>query len=602
MTPKAPAAGQKWTKDGATITIDVVRREIPSTGPDVEYSYEDGDGKGFSDSASFTTIQFVLDGWTLEASPPSPADGPDPLMSEVLDIMSQAKEYAVVQQNYPLAASILNTMDKLKAIRESVAQLDRGEGIPLSDIYQRKAPAGEGLTDSLHRSLVHLAQCGGLEGQSPSEEALLRHFQKMTGGHSEATIAHDRLDELGISRDNDPGDGNASVWFRLNAALAKRGDENEDEQMIQTVEAMDSQAVARAALEIADEKLRRVYYQSIVYDVCNLLDKGRPHGEGVVCGSVHSPHRGVQEAVAEILGKVEPYGAKHITVIADLRSQVERMRGALKRVERWGPFPEAIGRDGKLSTYGVEYGSNGERDYMRGIARAALALVPPVSATKDLEGVEPCCECGNEYPRRDLIVDGEVYCPTCRKEKMTPPVTASGEGEVCCTHCKHCHRILTDNEIARGSCICFPCDPPASAPPQPAPRTDAEIVAIHRRWVGSRPPDELPMIVPIPSYDLAAMLRVIDGQANLIEELRWEKQDINRLKAGYQEALRAKDAENFALRERLAAQTVTAAQVDAAWSDSQSRERAAKSNRVSLTHEEMCGFIADHLNGARGPK
>lgn len=28
---------------------------------------------------------------------------------------------------------------------------------------------------------------------------------------------------------------------------------------------------------------------------------------------------------------------------------------------------------------------------------------------------EPCCECGEPYPRADLIIDGEIYCSKCRE-------------------------------------------------------------------------------------------------------------------------------------------------------------------------------------------
>lgn len=27
---------------------------------------------------------------------------------------------------------------------------------------------------------------------------------------------------------------------------------------------------------------------------------------------------------------------------------------------------------------------------------------------------EPCCECGEDYPRADLILDSEIFCPKCR--------------------------------------------------------------------------------------------------------------------------------------------------------------------------------------------
>lgn len=29
---------------------------------------------------------------------------------------------------------------------------------------------------------------------------------------------------------------------------------------------------------------------------------------------------------------------------------------------------------------------------------------------------EPCCECGEDYPRADLIIDSEIYCRKCRKK------------------------------------------------------------------------------------------------------------------------------------------------------------------------------------------
>ena len=51
-----------------------------------------------------------------------------------------------------------------------------------------------------------------------------------------------------------------------------------------------------------------------------------------------------------------------------------RMRDALERIERWfGEFPEVTCVDGKVTPYGIAYGSNGERDFMRTIARKALS-------------------------------------------------------------------------------------------------------------------------------------------------------------------------------------------------------------------------------------
>ena len=57
------------------------------------------------------------------------------------------------------------------------------------------------------------------------------------------------------------------------------------------------------------------------------------------------------------------------------QAEIERLREALGIIERWEDFPES-GRtweDGTPMSYGAAFGSNGQRDYMRGIARAALA-------------------------------------------------------------------------------------------------------------------------------------------------------------------------------------------------------------------------------------
>lgn len=55
-----------------------------------------------------------------------------------------------------------------------------------------------------------------------------------------------------------------------------------------------------------DEKDRREYYQSIVYDVCNILDRvqGRKPGSGIVCGTVEHPSREVQSRCQELADEV----------------------------------------------------------------------------------------------------------------------------------------------------------------------------------------------------------------------------------------------------------------------------------------------------------
>src|SRR5262245_40196654 len=43
--------------------------------------------------------------------------------------------------------------------------------------------------------------------------------------------------------------------------------------------------------------------------------------------------------------------------------------------------------------------------------------------------VEPCCECGNDYPRADLVVRGDIYCPKCRPDgRPKPEADALGKG------------------------------------------------------------------------------------------------------------------------------------------------------------------------------
>jgi len=60
-----------------------------------------------------------------------------------------------------------------------------------------------------------------------------------------------------------------------------------------------------------------------------------------------------------------------------LKEKADRMQAALERIERWfGEFPETGefwgGDSRRPMSYGARYGSNGERDFMRQIAREAL--------------------------------------------------------------------------------------------------------------------------------------------------------------------------------------------------------------------------------------
>lgn len=44
------------------------------------------------------------------------------------------------------------------------------------------------------------------------------------------------------------------------------------------------------------------------------------------------------------------------------------------------------------------------------------AEIDPITG-EDLTGkTKPCCDCAVEYPRADLIIRGEVFCPICREK------------------------------------------------------------------------------------------------------------------------------------------------------------------------------------------
>ncbi|MCK5610047.1 hypothetical protein KAR91_49700 [Candidatus Pacearchaeota archaeon] len=51
------------------------------------------------------------------------------------------------------------------------------------------------------------------------------------------------------------------------------------------------------------EKERRIYYQSIVYDICNIVDQYNQSSlsDGVVCGTAENPTDELQELLKKIL-------------------------------------------------------------------------------------------------------------------------------------------------------------------------------------------------------------------------------------------------------------------------------------------------------------
>jgi len=120
---------------------------------------------------------------------------------------------------------------------------------------------------------------------------------------------------------------------------------------------------------------------------------------------------------------------KHST---GLTAEVERLRAALERISRWhGEFPETGKHwpNGTPTSYQVEHGSNGERDFMRGIARAALAdtaQAPITAAARDVlaerarqisaEGWTP--EHDDQYDDGELI--GAAFCYSAQAAGFWP--------------------------------------------------------------------------------------------------------------------------------------------------------------------------------------
>lgn len=90
--------------------------------------------------------------------------------------------------------------------------------------------------------------------------------------------------------------------------------------------------------EYQDEKARRVYYQDIVYDVCNTLDRasGRSvaKGQGVVCGTKDEPHDNVQRGVKEMAATITRLSSENAALRADLARVTGERDAALAEVGR----------------------------------------------------------------------------------------------------------------------------------------------------------------------------------------------------------------------------------------------------------------------------
>jgi hypothetical protein len=114
-------------------------------------------------------------------------------------------------------------------------------------------------------------------------------------------------------------------------------------------------------------------------------------------------HRDARHAAAEVALEAD-------AEIAALRAVVAEARDALERIQRWfGEFP-ATGRqhqDGSPMSYGWCFGSNGERDFMREVARAAIARIAAldVHAQRDDE-ITRLRAAGEEALHQLVILNG----------------------------------------------------------------------------------------------------------------------------------------------------------------------------------------------------
>ena len=126
--------------------------------------------------------------------------------------------------------------------------------------------------------------------------------------------------------------------------------------------------LAAAEKRAENEHKRRVYYQSIVYDVCNQLDAatGRQvtKGEGVVCGTVGTPSHEVQDILSDCLKAHEAAEARADEAVANreglrsgeweslnaeivgLKQQVAAAEARAERLEAWAwSIVDGIGGD-----------------------------------------------------------------------------------------------------------------------------------------------------------------------------------------------------------------------------------------------------------------
>lgn len=87
--------------------------------------------------------------------------------------------------------------------------------------------------------------------------------------------------------------------------------------------------------------------------------------------------------------------------LTSVQAENRKMRTALERIERWhGEFPPTgkTWNDGSPLSYSAAFGSNGESDYMREVARAALTPPPDVTEAQSAAKTEDdLCLCGSGH-------------------------------------------------------------------------------------------------------------------------------------------------------------------------------------------------------------
>lgn len=79
-------------------------------------------------------------------------------------------------------------------------------------------------------------------------------------------------------------------------------------------------ALLKALADEQTERMRRIYYQDIVYTVCNVIDniRGNKPGSGIVCGTSDSPATNVQKEMWKLKRELEAYEHNYNAVCGEL--------------------------------------------------------------------------------------------------------------------------------------------------------------------------------------------------------------------------------------------------------------------------------------------